>query len=327
MSDERAAWKTRVRERYEQLKKLGRPFFPDIIAKDAIAATVLFCVLIALAHFVGVELAGVADPTDTTYNPRPEWYFLFLFQALKFFPGAWEPVAAIILPTLCLVFLFCLPWIDRGPNRHPFDRPILTLLGIGAVAGFVTLTVLGMSSPLLNPVVQQDPTIAAGKQLYDALRCNYCHSINGRGGLLAPDLSTVGARRDGVWLAQHFTDPQQATPGSLMPRMHLLPEEVATLAAYMQSLGGEGPFSAQAPARFAEHCGSCHRLDGQGGDLGPDLSTVHTYRDKAYLLQYLSDPTALNKSATMPGFRDTLSAAELEDLARYLLSTQRQVAQ
>lgn len=324
MTDARDNWKARVRARYEQLKQLGKPFFPDIIAKDAIAAVVIFAVLLALAHFIGAELAGVADPTDTTYNPRPEWYFLFLFQALKFFPGPWEPLAAIVLPTLCLIFLFLLPFIDRGPKRHPLDRPVLTLLGIGAVAGFVTLTVLGLRSPLLNPVVHRDPVVAAGKHLYEGLRCNYCHSIKGRGGLLAPDLTTVGARRDQDWLTQHFTNPQQATPGSLMPKLNLLPEEVTALTAYMQSLGGEGPFSPQAPALFTEQCGSCHRLDGQGGDLGPDLTTVHTYRDKAYLIEYLRDPTTLNTTATMPAFRDSLSAAQLEDLARYLLSSQRQ---
>ncbi|MBI2346896.1 MAG: c-type cytochrome [Deltaproteobacteria bacterium] len=316
-------WKDRLRARYQELKQQGKPFFPFTVFKDSLAVLIVFCAIVYLAVTVGADLEEIADPTATTYNPRPEWYFLFLFQALKFFPGKLEPFAAVVVPTFVIIFLLLLPFIDRGPKRHPIDRPILTALGIIAVGGFGALTYLGYKSPLLNPTIHQHPVVAEGKRLYQELRCSYCHSVQGRGGVAGPDLTTVGAKRDREWLIRHFLNPQQATPGSIMPRMHLLPEEAEALTAYMQTLGGEGPFTPEAPTLFAQQCTSCHAIDGKGGDIGPDLSAVRTYRDKGYVYSYIEDPNAMNPSAMMPGFKETLTAAQIEDLARYLLSTQR----
>ena len=321
MSEEN--WKERVLARYAELKKAGKSFFPYIIFKDTVAVFIVFAIVLSLACFVGAELEEIADPTDTTYNPRPEWYFLFLFQALKFFPGSLEAVAAIILPTLAILFMILLPFIDRGPRRHPLDRPLLTILGIIAIGGFTALTVMGLRSPLLNPVVHQDPQVAAGRHLYQELRCVYCHSIHGRGGLAAPDLATVGARRDRNWLIQHFQSPRTATPGSIMPKLNLLPNEIEALTAYMQTLGGEGPFTPHAPVLFNDNCLSCHALDGEGGEIGPDLSTILTYRDKGHLYRYIEDPKSLNPDSSMPGYKGTLTPTEIEDLARYLMSVKR----
>lgn len=306
------------------MKKKGKAFFPYIIFKDTLAAFLLFLVILFLAVKFDAGLEEIADPTDTTYNPRPEWYFLFLFQTLKFFPGSMEAVIAIILPTVAILFLVLLPFIDRGPKRHPLDRPVFTTLGIAALAGFLIMTVIAWKSPLLNPVVEKDPEVMAGRVLYNDLRCFYCHSINGKGGIVAPDLSTVGARHDREWLAKHFDDPESVTPGSVMPKMNLLPEEINHLTAYLASLGGgEGPFTAEAPKLFEDQCSACHMLDGKGGDMGPDLSTVRTYRSKAYLIDVIADPQKINPEAVMPPFKGDLTEAQIEDLARYLSSTAR----
>lgn len=304
-------------------KDRGKPFFPDVIFKDTIAIVVLFVVLVIVALSVGSGLEEMADPTDTNYNPRPEWYFLFLFQALKFFPGSWEAAAAVVLPTLALLILMALPFLDRGPARHPWDRPWWTMLGVVAIAGVSALTIMGIRSPRLNPEVHQDPQIVAGRRLYRELRCAYCHSIQGHGGMVGPDLTTVGARRDQQWLAAHFQDPTRVIPGSLMPQLHLLPDEIVQLVVYLTTLGGEGPFTPQAPALYAEQCQSCHALDGTGGALGPDLTTIRTYRNKAYIYQYIGDPASLNPETTMPGYHTILTDAQIEDLARYLSSAQR----
>lgn len=317
-------WKERIMARYQELKKLGRPFFPDIIFKDTVAVFFVFIAVFILAYALGADLEEMADPTDTTYNPRPEWYFLFLFQALKFFPGALEPVAAIILPSLAIIFLLFLPFIDRGPKRHWLDRKILTSMGLMAAGGFAVLTYLGIKSPLLNPVVHKDPQVIAGRKLYNDLRCAYCHSIQGRGGKAAPDLSTVGAKREREWLVRHFQDPQAVTPGSLMPQFHLLPAEVEDVVAFLMTLGGGvGPYSPDASKLFAEHCSSCHILDGKGGDMGPDLSAIRTYREKNYVTDYVRDPAKMNRDATMPGFSDSLTHEQIEDIARYLFSTEK----
>lgn len=317
-------WKEKAKAHYEEMKKKGKAFFPAIVFKDTLVAFILFIILLVLAVTFGAGLEEIADPTDTTYNPRPEWYFLFLFQTLKFFPGSMEAVVAIILPSVGILFLLFLPFLDRGPKRHPLDRPVLTVLGIAALAGFLVMTYIAWKSPLLNPVVEKDPHVMAGRILYSDLRCFYCHSIGGKGGVVAPDLSTVGARHDREWLAKHFEDPKSVTPGSIMPKLNLLPEEINHLTAYLATLGGgEGPFTSEAPKLFEEHCSSCHVIDGKGGDMGPDLSTVATYRNKAYLIRLVEDPQKLNPEAAMPAFKGQLTDAQIEDLARYLSSTAR----
>lgn len=320
-------WKEKAKEHYDEMKKKGKAFFPYIVYKDTLVAFILFIVLLFLAVKIGAGLEDIADPTDTTYNPRPEWYFLFLFQTLKFFPGSMEAVVAIILPSIGVLFLLLLPFIDRGPKRHPLDRPVLTTLGVLAIAGFLVMTYIGWKSPLLNPVVDKDPNVMAGRVLYSDLRCFYCHSINGKGGIVAPDLSTVGARRDRDWLTKHFQDPKSVTPGSLMPKLNLLPEEINQLAAYLETLGGgEGPFTSEAPKLFKDNCSTCHMLDGHGGDVGPDLSAVKTYRSKAYLISVIKDPQKMNPQAIMPSFTGQLTDAQIEDVARYLSSSTRKAA-
>ncbi len=316
-------WKQKVRQRYDELKKLGKPFFPYIIFKDTLVIFLAFLVIFYLAAAVGANLEEVANPTDTTYNPRPEWYFLFLFQALKFFPGSLEAVAAIILPAMAILFLVILPFIDRGPKRHPLDRPFFTVLGVVALVGLVSLTIMGMEAPMLNPVIHRDPQVMAGYQLYGQLHCNYCHSIQGRGGNAAPDLGTVGARHDRDWLTRHFRDPNQVTPGSVMPQLNLLPEEIDQLVTYLETLGKSEPFTAAAPKLFSENCGACHVIDGNGGEAGPDLTAIRTYRDKAYLADYIQSPQQHNPETAMPGFKGVLTDRQVEDLSRYILSTQR----
>ena len=74
-----------------------------------------FVAVVAMAWRGMPPLEGPADPTDANYIPRPEWYFLGLFQLLKYFPGKWEVVGAIVLPGVVAALLALLPWIDRGP--------------------------------------------------------------------------------------------------------------------------------------------------------------------------------------------------------------------
>ena len=66
-------------EKYDEQKKKGAPFWPDIIFKDVVISLVVFVLLVALASYYGASLEEIADPSDDSYTPRPEWYFLFLF--------------------------------------------------------------------------------------------------------------------------------------------------------------------------------------------------------------------------------------------------------
>ena len=92
-------------EQYKKEKDKGVPFFPDILFKDAVVSLVIFIALVALAYFVGAPLEPRADPADTSYTPRPEWYFLFLFQLLKYFPGSLEVIGVFIIPSVAIILL------------------------------------------------------------------------------------------------------------------------------------------------------------------------------------------------------------------------------
>ncbi|MBI3563914.1 MAG: c-type cytochrome [Elusimicrobia bacterium] len=317
-----ADWHEEYKERYARLKAQGESFFPYTVFKDLLVAAAILAVLSFLAWKYGAGLEALADPTDTTYNPRPEWYFLFLFQALKAFPGSLEPVAAVVLPGLGVGFLLLLPFIDSGPKRHPFDRPFLTALALAALAGIGALTYAGAVAPLTNPVVEKDPSVAQGERIYRDMNCAYCHSIRGKGGKVGPELDKVVGKESEEWLVKHFRDPKSVTPGSTMPKLNLFDDEIKALTAYMKSIGGE-PFTKEASKLFVENCAVCHMVNGEGSDVGPDLSSIGSARDKAYIKRYVADPTKFNPKSTMPTFSGQLTDVQIEDVARYLSSLGR----
>ena len=107
-------------EEYELLKKKGKPFFPYAVLKDSAMALIVVAVIIAMSIILGAEQGPKADPTSTTYVPRPEWYFFFLFEVLRVIkPPELVPIATIGIPTICMVLLLLLPFYDRGPERRP----------------------------------------------------------------------------------------------------------------------------------------------------------------------------------------------------------------
>ena len=128
----------------------GRQFYPNQLFEDSIAILILFITLSAITLFVPVPTEEIANPTDATYDPRPEWYFLFLFQLLKYFEGKFEIVGTFVIPTVAIALLFSLPFLDRR-NRLPLRQRPFALVGISvAVVALVGLTFLGMRSPKLG---------------------------------------------------------------------------------------------------------------------------------------------------------------------------------
>ena len=132
--------KQRYKERYKEKKADGEMFFPDTIAKDAVVSLGIFVLLILLVILLGVPNEPPANPSDSSYIPRPEWYFLWAFQLLKYFPGQIEGLAIVGLGLVIFLGLFGLPFFDRGPKRHPRNRPIATVVMLLIVAGMVFLT-------------------------------------------------------------------------------------------------------------------------------------------------------------------------------------------
>src|SRR5438477_9228616 len=129
---------------YGLQKAKGKPFFPYAILKDGTMACITLAVIIVLAIVLGAELGPKADPTTTSYTPRPEWYFFFLFELLRVIkPPAIVFIATIGIPTICMVLLILLPFIDRNPERHPARRPIATLTAVTVIAAMAYLSIEG----------------------------------------------------------------------------------------------------------------------------------------------------------------------------------------
>ena len=129
---------------YEVLKKKGKPFFPYAVLKDSAMFLIVVIVIMVMSIVLGAEQGPKADPTTTTYTPRPEWYFFFLFELLRVIkPPELTPIATIGIPTLCLVLLLLLPFYDRNPERDPRRRPVATIAGIMTIIAMAYLTFLG----------------------------------------------------------------------------------------------------------------------------------------------------------------------------------------
>ncbi len=180
-------FKKRYYERYLQAKqKGGIKFFPDVIYKDMLVSFALFIVLILLATFLGVANEPKADPSDANYIPRPEWYFLFLYEMLKFFPGSLAVFGTFILPTVAVLTLVLLPFIDRNPSRYFGNRKVAITVMTVVVLGMVALTI---RSVLTAHPAEETGTVAAtlpdqilaGQDLY-SVHCVECHGAEGEGG-------------------------------------------------------------------------------------------------------------------------------------------------
>src|SRR5215469_14985184 len=117
-----------------------KKFYPEQVFKDTVATFLWFMVLVAMAIVVKVPLGRTADPTDTSFIPRPEWYFLFLFQTLKLFEGPLEIVGSVVLPTLAILALFLVPFIDRGKMTRIRQRTGAISLVILGAFGWAGLT-------------------------------------------------------------------------------------------------------------------------------------------------------------------------------------------
>jgi cytochrome c2 len=225
-------------QEYETLKKKGKPFFPYAVLKDSAMMFVVVVVIAAMSIVLGAELGPKVDPTTTTYVPRPEWYFFFLFELLRVIkPAELTPMATIGIPTICMVLLLLLPFYDRNPERRPERRPIATTTGILVIIAMAYLTFLGANAGSPNEV---DLEVAAeyepGKDVFGQSGCGACHKIgeNGNDGP-GPDLTEIGDRLPREAIARSL----EIGPG-IMPSYAGLPQQKQDdLTAFLASLNGE----------------------------------------------------------------------------------------
>jgi mono/diheme cytochrome c family protein len=234
-------------DRYREAKARGVPFFPDIIFKDVVVSLVVFLTLAALAYFLGVPTEPRANPADTTYTPRPEWYFLFLFQLLKYFPGNLEVIGAVVIPTLVIGLLFALPFIDRSPRRHFLRRPAASLAGAGMLTAVTALTILAVrEAPPPQAVAEVDEAAA----LYTR-NCAACHG---------PTMDVPAGTDLHQVIAQGTHEGMPAWGADLST------DEIDALAGFVLSPRGS--------VIYTRECGDCHEMTVLGAGNPVELRRV-----------------------------------------------------
>ena len=221
---------------YEALKKKGKPFFPYAVFKDATMMMVTALVIVVMALVLGAELGPKADPTTTTYVPRPEWYFFWPFELLRVIkPPELVPIATVGIPTACMVLLLLLPFYDRNPERRPERRPVATTAGILTIIALAFLTFLGATagSPTEIDLEALDvpPQFEAGAQVVAQEGCLGCHKIGENGNALAPELTEIGAK-----LPAGAIERTIEIGPSFMPEYQLSPEKQEELVRFLASL-------------------------------------------------------------------------------------------
>jgi menaquinol-cytochrome c reductase cytochrome b/c subunit len=234
----------------DDVKKRGKPFYPYAMFHDTIMSLVVVFVIVGLAciwkwsswgpghdpthkGLLGPVVDPAADPGTTSFVPRPDWYFYFLFYLLRIFK--WPEsvfLGTVGVPTIALMLLIGLPFLDRRRVRRPSARPVAMVAAVLTIVSMGVLTWKGataqeaLASEVLGDVnswvaKEHLPQNAVpGAKLFATAGCTACHTYNGAGGsnLGAPDLTSIGTRNLGIATQiKHLQNPSSVTPGSPMP--------------------------------------------------------------------------------------------------------------
>ena len=313
-----------------------KKFFPVQVFKDTVAIFVVFAILFLMAVFVRIPLERVADPTDTAYIPRPEWYFLFLFQTLKFFEGPLEVVGAVILPNLAILALFLVPFLDRGKVVRVAKRTaaigIVLFAGLGwagltaAAVATTPKTAESANSDLNQTATWQElaPEEVAAIGSFRAANCASCHQIGKQGS--GPDLTVIQIRQPVPWMIAHFKEKLQASAGSAAP-VQLSDAQLNALAAFLSKLNEKSAEAlASAPQVAVDgaavyqkfQCGACHQINGVGKSMGPPLNGVGTQRTRDWLIGHFNDPKKFSPGSIMPPYH--FNEKDMNAITSYLLA-------
>jgi ubiquinol-cytochrome c reductase cytochrome b subunit len=263
------AYPSYYRHRVHDAKTGGYRFWPDIIAKDVIVGTGVVAMLVLVGALVGAPLEAPADPTDASYVPVPEWYFLPFYQLLKLVPGSWESAVAVGVPMALVLALLLLPFFDTRSARSITKRPG-SAFALGGIA-VTTALLLGASireEPKNAPAPEVGRILTsaerAGRTQFERQQCAGCHRVAGMAAAKkedapdAPDLTEVGLRHSAAWMHSFIEDPVRFHPASKMPAYgppNLTHQEIEELAVYLTSLRGRpglGPRQPQFNDTFPE---------------------------------------------------------------------------
>jgi ubiquinol-cytochrome c reductase cytochrome b subunit len=322
--------------------KPKKKFYPGQVFKDTAAIFVVFAALFTLAVLAKAPLGRLADPTDTAYLPRPEWYFLFLFQLLKLFEGPLEVLASVVLPGAAVALLFAVPFLDRGAARRVTERTAAFLTAGLAGIGWAGLTLAAIATTPPGAVFgdttgaqewrELSPEEVAGIGYFHRERCDACHALGVRAEPVAapgagPNLGAGPSRRDAAWLIAHFREPATMIPGSTMPPVNLTTAQLNALAAFLLRLTPENAeklvetpaFAREGAILYQRHrCSTCHQVNGVGQPAGLSLNGLARRRDAAWVMGHFLDPQKYSPGTTMPPYK--FDEAENRHLTDYLLA-------
>lgn len=294
-----------------------KKFYPGQVYKDTVAIFVMFLILMTLAVVAKVPLGHVADPTDTAYIPRPEWYFLFLFQTLKFFEGPLELFGSLVLPHAAIGMLFLVPFIDRSAAVRIGKRTTAMI-----ALALVGLTWIGLTAAAIRSTPDQNEFVKAldaapeswqelpADQLaavsyYRTANCSKCHGLK-------------DATKGMDWLLDHFKQNAQGATlkdgqWKSLANFHLkmndnLRDALETAPAYAAS---------GAAVYQSNNCGVCHQINGVGMKMGPPISRIAVHREKQWVIDHFNDPQKLSPGTAMPPYK--FNAQDMDNITRYVL--------
>ena len=249
-------------------------FYPRQVIMDMTFALLLMVGLGILAYFHPVQLGPIADPGDTKFVPRPEWYYLPMFEWLKFWSSRMEVFAVVVIPAILALLFFLMPFLDRKLERRPWRRPIpllaVAIVLVGMVflgfrshlddlrdrsvaeqlayqekqaedytkAPFIPSMESASGQPLISGPV--DPLVAKGKGIFNAEGCSGCHGQTGMGTAQAPSLVGVTTKYPLPQLTALLHHPNAQMLAGHMPAFDLPTQQMTALFSYLGSLGTSG---------------------------------------------------------------------------------------
>jgi ubiquinol-cytochrome c reductase cytochrome b subunit len=316
----------------EDSERPKKKFYPEQVFKDTVAMFAYTLVLAMLANFAKVGLGAVADPTDTSYIPRPEWYFLFLFQFLKLFEGPLEVVGAVVIPTIGVLLLMATPFLDRGKMQRVQKRTFAMALVALAAFGWAGLTQravattppstedpeAGLKPPAIWREIPAESLAAIGT--FRKANCTQCH-VPGQAGA-GPDLTIQASTKSEDWLTSHFKHPAEegstadfngAQIKGLLSLVTKRDDKVieAWINAPQEAVEGAMLFQSR-------QCNFCHVLNGIGGKVGPPINGLSSRRDRKWIIEHFSDPEKFAPGSEMPPYK--FADHDLAMITDYILS-------
>lgn len=228
---------------YSEFPGKNEPFWPDFLLKEWMVGAVFLVGFLILTAVHPSPLEGQADPTNASYIPLPDWYFLFLYQLLKyeFASGPYNIIGAMVIPAIAFGALFLAPFLDRGPERKPHKRPLPVAFMLLAFAAIIFLTWESVANhdwaaaKLQGQITEQVEIDEAdpGYEVYAKQSCINCHGDKLQGGA-APALTNTGLSEDEIIKIAHDgikTMPPGQYKGS--------DEDLAKLAKFISGLKSE----------------------------------------------------------------------------------------